>query len=85
MPASDSSAAKSKKKGGGFLSRQVAKTKNKDALTEEQLSKKDTITVEDVLNLEKATESKKLEYFLLLFVLNIFKIARYCIYIYIYI
>ena len=63
MPASDSSAAKSKKKGGGFLSRQVAKTKNKDALTEEQLSKKDTITVEDVLRLDKATDSKKQVFF----------------------
>ena len=57
MPASDSSAAtKTKKKGGGFLSRQVAKSK-KDTLTEEQLLKKDTVSVEDVLRLDSATES----------------------------
>lgn len=57
MPASDSSAAKSKKKGGGFLSRQVAKTKKTDTLTEEQVLKKEKITVEDVLKLDKATEN----------------------------
>lgn len=56
MPASENSAAKTKKKGGGFLSRQVAKSK-KDTLSEEQLLKKDTISVEDVLRLDKATES----------------------------
>lgn len=56
MPSSENTAAaKTKKKGGGFLSRQVAKSK-KDTLTEEQLLKKDTISVEDVLRLDKATE-----------------------------
>ncbi|XP_066928009.1 protein unc-119 homolog B-like [Clytia hemisphaerica] len=57
MPSSDSAAAKSKKKGGGFLSRQVAKSKKGDTLTEEQLLKKDTITVDDVLRLDRATEN----------------------------
>jgi len=56
MPASENSAAKTKKKGGGFLSRQVAKSK-KDTLTEEQLLKKDIISVEDVLRLDRATEN----------------------------
>ena len=56
MPASENSAAKTKKKGGGFLSRQVAESK-KDTLTEEQLLKKDIISVEDVLRLDRATES----------------------------
>lgn len=50
-----------KKKGGGFLSRQ-AKAKSqpepKDPISEEELLKKDTITPEDVLRLNKTTERK---------------------------
>ena len=67
MPASENSAAKTKKKGGGFLSRQVAKSK-KDTLTEEQLLKKDIISVEDVLRLDRATESMIFMLFLLLII-----------------
>ena len=45
-----------KKKGGGFLARQ-AKAKNK-AISEEELLKKDIVTADDVLKLDKVTESK---------------------------
>lgn len=50
-----------KKKGGGFLSRQVkAKDKHNDLdyLSEEELLKKDSICPEDVLRLPKISESK---------------------------
>lgn len=60
MPSSQSSPTKSKKKGGGFLNRQAAKSKKSDdSITEEQLLQKtEPITVDDVLMLERATESK---------------------------
>jgi len=50
MP-SEASPSKGKKKGGGFLNRQ----KKKEDVTEEELKKKDCITPEDVLKLERAT------------------------------
>ena len=53
MPSAE--ALKNKKKGGGFLNRQVAKTK-KDHVSEEQLLQKDKVTPEDVTRLAKATE-----------------------------
>ncbi|XP_013419285.1 protein unc-119 homolog B [Lingula anatina] len=49
------SANSGKKKGGGFLARQV-KAK-KDALTEEELLKKKDITADDVLRLTKGTDN----------------------------
>lgn len=59
MPSSDNSPARSKKKGGGFLNRQVAKTKKSESVTEEQLlQKSEPVTVDDVLMLENATESE---------------------------
>jgi len=56
MP-SEASPAKGKKKGGGFLNRQVAKSKKSETVTEEQLVKKSQITPDDVLKLERATEN----------------------------
>jgi len=56
MP-SEASPAKGKKKGGGFLNRQVNKSKKEDVVTEEELQKKEIITPDDVLKLERATES----------------------------
>ena len=49
-----------KKKGGGFLARQAkAKSKEKSGtVSEEELLKKDIVTAEDVLNLDKVTDSK---------------------------
>ena len=46
---------RAKKKGGGFLARQ---SKAKKTITEEELLKKDCVTPEDVLKLNKCTESK---------------------------
>eukprot|EP00794_Sanderia_malayensis_P013915 gene13915-15364_t len=56
MPSQESSSGKEKKKGGGFLMR-AAKSKKGGEVTEEQLLKKDFITPEDVLKLERATEN----------------------------
>lgn len=57
MPSSENT-SKGKKKGGGFLSRQVAKSKKTDPVTEEQLLRKDAISPEDIKKLEKATDGK---------------------------
>ena len=46
-----------KKKGGGFLARQ-AKAKKPGSLTEEEILQKEIITPDDVLRLNKITESK---------------------------
>lgn len=56
MPSSENASSKGKKKGGGFLSRQVAKSKKTDPVTEEQLLRKDAISPEDIKKLEKATD-----------------------------
>ena len=56
MPSQDSSSGREKKKGGGFLMR-AAKSKKED-VTEEQLLKKDTITPQDIVRLDKITESE---------------------------
>ena len=49
-------ASKGKKKGGGFLNRQAAKSKKSEVLTEEHLLSKETILPEDVNKLVGATE-----------------------------
>jgi len=51
---SEASPSKGKKKGGGFLNRQV-KSKKED-VSEEELRKKEFITPDDVLKLDQATE-----------------------------
>lgn len=45
-----------KKKGGGYLARQV---KSKKGLTEEELAAKENISPEDVLRLTKSTKGKE--------------------------
>ena len=53
-----------KKKGGGFLARQAkaksdkSDSSNKQCIAEEELLKKDKISPDDVLKLNKITESK---------------------------
>ena len=48
-----------KKKGGGFLTRQAkAKDKANDPISEEEILKKDSVTPDDVLRLNKITESQ---------------------------
>lgn len=51
-----------KKKGGGFLSRQVKTKKGPEAsgpaITEEELAKKPFVTADDCLKLDRVTESK---------------------------
>ncbi len=61
MPSQESSSGKEKKKGGGFLMR-AAKSKKGEEVTEEQLLKKDLVTPEDVLKLERATKGEYLCY-----------------------
>ena len=56
MPSQDSSSGREKKKGGGFLMR-AAKSKKED-VTEDQLLKKDVITPQDIVRLDKITESE---------------------------
>ena len=63
MPSAE--ALKNKKKGGGFLNRQVAKTK-KDHVSEEQLLQKDKVTPEDVTRLAKATEGNSFSFLVIL-------------------
>jgi len=55
MPSQDSSSGREKKKGGGFLMR-AAKSKKED-ITEEQLLNKDVVTPQDIVKLDKITES----------------------------
>jgi len=52
----DSKNLNSKKKGGGFLSRQV-KAKTTETITEEELLRKGTVTPDDVLKLSKITKN----------------------------
>ena len=56
MPSQDSSSGREKKKGGGFLMR-AAKSKKED-ITEEQLLNKDVVTPQDIVKLDKITDSK---------------------------
>ena len=58
MPSSTEATSKNKKKGGGFLKRQAAKSTKCEVLTEEQLLQKSTIIPEDVSHLNRATESE---------------------------
>lgn len=53
-PNSNEETGRAKKKGGGFLARQ---SKAKKTITEEELLKKDCVTPEDVLKLNKCTEN----------------------------
>ena len=52
-----------KKKGGGFLSRQVKTKRGPEAsgpaVTEEELLKKPTVSPDDILKLDRVTESKR--------------------------
>ena len=54
-----SASAERRKKKEGFLSRQ-AKAKNVEPITEEELLRKDIVLPEDVLRLNKISESKML-------------------------
>ena len=47
-----------KKKGGGFLARQAKQKTDKKPLTEEEILQQGFATAEDVLRLNKITESK---------------------------
>ena len=49
--------AGSKKKGGGFLARQAKAKTDKKVITEEELLQKGFATADDVLRLNKITES----------------------------
>lgn len=54
MPAETSGS--SKKRGGGFLSRQIAKSKKNEGVTEDILSSKEAVVPDDVLRLSGATK-----------------------------
>lgn len=69
MPSAET--LKNKKKGGGFLNRQVAKTKKDHHVSEEQLLQKDKVTPEDVTRLAKATEGNNFSFLFHLQVSNI--------------
>lgn len=57
MPAQDSPSGREKKKGGGFLMR-AAKSKKGEDVSEEQLLKKDVISPEDIIKLDRITKSE---------------------------